>query len=86
MFNKDIMKDSLVQSLKKLTPRVQIKNPVMFVVYLGAILTSVLFILSLFGISDAQSGYTPVSYTHLSAGGEPAAGPWLRAWPVHGVI
>lgn len=52
------MKDSLVQSLKKLTPRVQIKNPVMFVVYLGAILTSVLFILSLFGISDAQSGYT----------------------------
>lgn len=34
MFNKDIMKDSLVQSLKKLTPRVQIKNPVMFVVYL----------------------------------------------------
>ena len=58
MFNKDIVKDSLVQSLKKLTPRVQIKNPVMFVVYLGAILTSVLFILSLFGISDAQSGYT----------------------------
>lgn len=58
MFSKDIMKDSLVQSLNKLTPRVQIKNPVMFVVYLGAILTSVLFVLSLFGISDAQSGYT----------------------------
>lgn len=58
MFNKDIMKDSLIQSFKKLTPRVQIKNPVMFVVYLGAILTTVLFVLALFGISDAQSSYT----------------------------
>ena len=40
----------------KLDPRDQIKNPVMFLVYLSAILTTILFVLSLFGISDGIAG------------------------------
>ncbi|MEG1431499.1 MULTISPECIES: potassium-transporting ATPase subunit KdpB [Eubacterium] len=42
----------------KLAPRTQAKNPVMLLVYISAILTTGLFILSLFGISDAPSSYT----------------------------
>lgn len=42
----------------KLAPRTQAKNPVMLLVYISAILTTGLFILSLFGISDAPGGYT----------------------------
>ena len=50
--------DAVSQSFKKLSPRVQIKNPVMFVVYIGAILTSALWILSFAGIRDENPGYT----------------------------
>ncbi len=57
MINKKILGDSLKQSVIKLNPKTQIKNPVMFVVYLGAIFTTVLFFLSLGGIKDASSFY-----------------------------
>ena len=50
--------DAVKQSFKKLSPRVQIKNPVMFVVYIGAILTSALWMLSFAGIRDESAGYT----------------------------
>lgn len=48
------IKDSFV----KLKPKTQAQNPVMLLVYISAILTSVLFILALFGIKDAGVGYT----------------------------
>ncbi|HWQ74557.1 MAG TPA: potassium-transporting ATPase subunit KdpB [Syntrophomonas sp.] len=57
IFDKSIFMDSLQQSLLKLAPGIQIKNPVMLVVYVGAILTTVLFVLSLAGIKDESSGY-----------------------------
>ncbi|MEG2145661.1 MAG: potassium-transporting ATPase subunit KdpB, partial [Lachnospiraceae bacterium] len=41
----------------KLAPRTQIENPVMFLVYVSAILTTLLVVLSLFGIKDADTGY-----------------------------
>ena len=53
----DILYDSIRQSFTKLNPKVQIKNPVMFVVYIGAILTTCLFFLSFAGIRDENSGY-----------------------------
>jgi len=49
--------DALKQSFTKLAPRTQVRNPVMFVVYVGGILTTLLWVLSLFGIADAPSGY-----------------------------
>lgn len=48
------MKDSIV----KLNPKTQIKNPVMLLVYISAILTTALWIVSLFGMKDASSAYT----------------------------
>ncbi len=44
-------------AFRKLAPRTQVKNPVMFLVFVSAILTSILFIVSLFGIRDAQPGF-----------------------------
>ncbi len=55
--NKQILVDSLRQSFIKLAPENQIKNPVMLVVYIGAALTTVLYVLSLAGIKDERSGY-----------------------------
>src|SRR5450759_3472562 len=55
---KDIMGDAIRQSFVKLAPKVQVKNPVMFVVYIGAILTTVLFFLSFAGIKDENAVYT----------------------------
>ncbi len=54
---KSILADAIRQSFVKLSPRVQVKNPVMLVVYIGSILTTVLYFLSLAGIKDESSGY-----------------------------
>ncbi|MCL2320625.1 MAG: potassium-transporting ATPase subunit KdpB, partial [Oscillospiraceae bacterium] len=55
--NNSILMDSLSQSFKKLSPKVQVKNPVMFVVYIGAIMTTFLYIISFFGIMDEAPVY-----------------------------
>ena len=47
--DKDILKDALKESFRKLNIKVQLQNQVMFIVYLGSIFTSVLFVMSLFG-------------------------------------
>lgn len=49
-----VIKDSFI----KLNPKTQVQNPVMLLVYISAILTSGLWIVSLFGLKDASSGYT----------------------------
>lgn len=56
--NPKILTDALKQSFIKLAPTIQFKNPVMFVVYIGAILTSLLTILSLFHIQDENGTYS----------------------------
>lgn len=53
MFGRAI-KDSFI----KLNPKTQVGNPVMFLVFVSAILTSVLWLASLFGMKDTPSGYT----------------------------
>lgn len=50
--------DAIKQSFIKLAPSIQVKNPVMFVVYIGAFLTTALWLLSFAGISDEHAGYT----------------------------
>ncbi len=54
----EIWIDAIKQSFVKLSPRIQLKNPVMFVVYIGAIMTTSLYILIFFGIKDENAGYT----------------------------
>ena len=40
LFQRDIVKRALIDSLKKLDPRVQVRNPVMFVVEIGSVITT----------------------------------------------
>lgn len=50
---KDMMSRAVRDSFAKLDPRVQVQNPVMFLVWLSAAMTSILAIASIFGVQDA---------------------------------
>jgi K+-transporting ATPase ATPase B chain len=43
MFDRQIVREAIVESFRKLHPRTQARNPVMFVVLVGSVLTTVLF-------------------------------------------
>src|SRR5882757_1509553 len=51
------MGPAIADSFRKLSPAVQVRNPVMFVVWVGALLTSVLFLQALRGHGEAPSGF-----------------------------
>jgi K+-transporting ATPase ATPase B chain len=57
MFDPALVKPALVDAFKKLSPQTQWRNPVMFVVYLGSILTTLLMIQALFATGDAPLGF-----------------------------
>ena len=48
---------AIKDSFLKLDPKVQVKNPVMFLVYISSILTSVLYVFALFGYKDAAPSF-----------------------------
>jgi K+-transporting ATPase ATPase B chain len=48
---------AVLDSFRKLNPRVQLRNPVMFVVEVGSLLTTGLWIQTLLGKGDTQSGF-----------------------------
>lgn len=50
---KDMMGRAVRDSFAKLDPHVQIQNPVMFLVWFSAVMTSVLAVASIFGVQDA---------------------------------
>jgi K+-transporting ATPase ATPase B chain len=52
-----IARRALVDSFRKLAPTVQVRNPVMFVVYVGSILTSGLWLQALVGQGEAPAGF-----------------------------
>src|SRR5580765_1321691 len=55
--NPDLMKRALIDSFLRLTPRYQWRNPVMFVVYIGSILTTILWVQALTGKGEAPAGF-----------------------------
>ena len=57
LFEREIVKQAVVDSFKKLSPQQQLKNPVMFVVWVGSILTTLLFIQALTGKGEAPAGF-----------------------------
>lgn len=57
LFNLFIIGPAIIDSLKKLDPRHQIKNPVMFVVLIGSILTTGLYFQALSGQGEAPTGF-----------------------------
>ena len=57
MFSVASVQEAIIGAIGKLTPRHQWKNPVMFVVYLGSMLTTVLWLKSLNNASDEPSSF-----------------------------
>ncbi|AOJ81426.1 potassium-transporting ATPase subunit B [Burkholderia savannae] len=57
MFDPALVRPAIVDSFKKLTPRTQFRNPVMFCVYVGSILTTILWIAALMGQAEAPAGF-----------------------------
>ncbi|NFI04829.1 potassium-transporting ATPase subunit KdpB [Clostridium botulinum] len=55
--NKKMIKRAVKDSFIKLSPRTQMENPVMFLVYISSILTTVLYAVSLVGIRDSKSSF-----------------------------
>src|ERR1035437_1041304 len=52
-----IFRGALIESFIKLLPQHQWRNPVMFVVYIGSILTSILWLQAIFGKGEASAGF-----------------------------
>src|SRR5450759_1149098 len=57
LFDPIIMRRAIVDSFKKLNPRNQLRNPVMFVVLIGSVFTTGLFIQALLGQGEAPTGF-----------------------------
>jgi K+-transporting ATPase ATPase B chain len=57
LITRSIIQDALIESFVKLLPQQQWKNPVMFVVYVGSILTTVLWFQALAGRGEAPAGF-----------------------------
>ena len=57
LFEPTIISQAIADAFRKLGPRHLIKNPVMFVVWLGSILTTLLFVQALVGTGEAPAGF-----------------------------
>jgi len=57
LFDQQLVNRAIVDSFKKLSPRIQIRNPVMFTVFVGSILTTILFFQALGGEGEAPAGF-----------------------------
>jgi K+-transporting ATPase ATPase B chain len=57
LFEPAIVQQAMLEAFLKLTPRQQWKNPVMFVVYLGSLLTTILWLQALSGNSEEPTWF-----------------------------
>jgi len=57
LFDASLVKPAIIDAFCKLTPRTQWRSPVMFVVYVGSIITSLLYVQALFGKGEADAGF-----------------------------
>ena len=58
LFRKDIVERALLDSFIKLDPRVQVRNPVMFVVEIGAVITTVTWLIQVVRRQGARAATT----------------------------
>jgi len=65
--DRSILAPAAVESLRKLDPRVQVRNPVMFVVEIGAGITAVAWLIQLFGGQPLGGGDEPTWFTFTVA-------------------
>nr|MBP8296893.1 potassium-transporting ATPase subunit B [Burkholderiales bacterium] len=57
LFDRALVAPAAADAFRKLDPRAQWRNPVMFVVYVGSIITTLLFIQSVTGRGEASPGF-----------------------------
>ena len=57
LFDPTLIRPGIVDAFRKLDPSVQWRNPVMFVVYIGSLITTVLFVQALTGDGEAPAGF-----------------------------
>ncbi len=67
LFQPEIVRRALLDSLVKLDPRVQLRNPVMFVVEIGALITTVTWLIQVGGGKPLGGGHEPAWYTFTIA-------------------
>jgi K+-transporting ATPase ATPase B chain len=67
LFSREILVQSIGPSFAKLDPRVQIRNPVMFVVEVGAAITTVAWLIQVFGGKPLGGGHEPAWFTFTVA-------------------
>ncbi|HEY7830158.1 MAG TPA: potassium-transporting ATPase subunit KdpB [Solirubrobacteraceae bacterium] len=67
LFQRDIVMRALIDSVRKLDPRVQIHNPVMFVVEIGSVITTITWLIQAFGGKPLGGGHEPAWYTFTIA-------------------
>ncbi|MBM0401733.1 potassium-transporting ATPase subunit KdpB [Serratia sp. 4542] len=58
LFEPALVRTALIDAVKKLDPRVQWRNPVMFVVYIGSILTTAIWLAIFTGQTDGAAAFT----------------------------
>ncbi len=63
LFQREIVTRAIIDSFVKLDPRVQLRNPVMFVVEIGAVITTIGWLIQAFGGSPLGGGHEPAWYT-----------------------
>src|SRR5579862_8060340 len=57
MFDRALLVPAALDALRKLDPRAQWRNPVMFVVYVGSVLTGILWLQALTGSGEAPTWF-----------------------------
>src|SRR5476649_2923801 len=57
LFDSVLLVPAIIDSFRKLNPRTQLRSPVMFVVYVGSIITSLLYVQALFAQGEASAGF-----------------------------
>ena len=57
LFDSELLLPAIADSFKKLSPATQVRSPVMFVVYVGSIITTLLYLQALFGQGEAPAGF-----------------------------
>lgn len=77
LFDTTLLKPAIVDAFGKLDPRVQWRNPVMFVVYVGSIVTTLLFLHALGGNGEAPAGFVLEGSEHAAFVGVVALWLWF---------
>ncbi|MBR7801550.1 potassium-transporting ATPase subunit KdpB [Undibacterium fentianense] len=57
LFDTKLIQPAIIDAFRKLTPRTQLRSPVMFVVYVGSIITGMLYVQAMLGKGEADAGF-----------------------------